>query len=132
MSRSTAPRIVTDEGVVLGANLDRYTVPTGSDGGQRVDGNGNGNGERRERNAQDHVMSFMEFGGEAMGGRSGEAYATAVQSGRAARADAFLVEDSFSPMSDVPPAYESGGFSPRDKKSPSATMGLGSRGMEGE
>lgn len=79
-------------------------------------------------------MSFMEFGGEGVGGRrsSGEAYARAVSSGRAARADAILEEDSSSPASDVPPAYESEGFSPRDKKSPSATMGLGLRGMERE
>lgn len=141
MTRSTARRVVTDEGIVLGANLDRYAVPTGNG-----DENGNGDEERRERNAQDHVMSFMEFG--ETGGRSDqlfrnygighcagdvghrrtmpEAYAEAVEAERAARQATILEEED----SDVPPAYEAGGLSPRDRKSPSATMGLGLRGVE--
>lgn len=138
---------------MLGANLDRYSGPVGPDSGQRIDGDECG--RRCERNAQDHVMSFMEFGENGVGGRSGRLYgngdmagshdgegrplgtmsgnyARPVRTERAARDAVILGEGSRSPMSDVPPVYESAGFSPRDKKSPSATMGLGLRGMERE
>lgn len=151
MTRSTARRIVTDDGIVLGANLDRYSVPTGPDAEQGRHGNEEANGGRRERNAQDHVMSFMDFeegagpgdGGDRLYRRYGdgeegprvtmpEAYTRAVEGDRAARDEVLLEGDSFSPNSDAPPAYESGSLSPRDRKSPSATMGLGLRGMERE
>lgn len=81
MARNTARRVVTEEGVVMSANLDRYS------GHPRVEedteytieewngvGNGNGNGKgdddadttKDKENSwqlQDHVMSFMNFDG---------------------------------------------------------------------
>lgn len=136
---------------MLGANLDRDSVPGRPDSGSRVDGDEDGGWS--ERNAQDHVMSFMEFGengvrsggscgdGDRAGNHDGEglplgtmpgADARSVRTERVARDAVTLDEGSCLPMIDVPPAYESGDFTPRDKKSPSATVGLGLRGMERE
>lgn len=52
-SRPTARRVVTTEGVVLGANLDRYS---GEEAGLYEQG-----GEGRRTRGQDHVMSFMSL-----------------------------------------------------------------------
>lgn len=52
MARETARRIITDDGVVLGANLDRYSVPSGL----YVE-----KGKKSEQNTGEHVMSFMNY-----------------------------------------------------------------------
>ncbi|KAJ5910114.1 hypothetical protein N7504_004757 [Penicillium tannophilum] len=78
MARNTARRVLTEEGVVMGANLDRYSGDprvedtdlfteelNGIDNGNR---NGNENsdadttkGKENSWQSQDHVMSFMNF-----------------------------------------------------------------------
>ncbi|KAJ5937320.1 hypothetical protein N7454_004620 [Penicillium verhagenii] len=88
MARSTARQLVTDEGVVMGANLDRYSGDPRADdtdisiegwngadnavGNGKANGNSNGlsdgdpdtkKGKENSWQSQDHVMSFMNFDG---------------------------------------------------------------------
>lgn len=129
MARQTARRIITDDGVVLGANLDRYSVPSGLDVEK---------GKKSERNTGDHVMSFMNYdrGIGIMDWSVGAGMVKEKSEGnhveRPVQVMTVLEEDSFSPMSDVPPAYdyEPGGVEAKDVKSPSGTMGLGLRGLD--
>ncbi|KAJ5639692.1 uncharacterized protein N7484_007554 [Penicillium longicatenatum] len=78
MARHTARRVVTEEEVVMGANLGRYSGNpkdtelsienwNGIDNGNK-NGNGNGDadmakGKENSGESQDHVMSFMNFDG---------------------------------------------------------------------
>ncbi|KAJ5999064.1 hypothetical protein N7451_006874 [Penicillium sp. IBT 35674x] len=76
--RDTVRRVVTEEGIVMGANLDRYSgdprteyTELSIEEWKGIDnGNGNGNGEadttkgkENSWQSQDHVMSFMNFDG---------------------------------------------------------------------
>ncbi|KAJ5798071.1 uncharacterized protein N7503_007367 [Penicillium pulvis] len=80
VARNTARRVVTEEGVVMGANLDRYSgdprvedmerpIEEGNRVGNEIR-NGNENsdadtkkGKENTWQSQDHVMSFMNFDG---------------------------------------------------------------------
>ncbi|KAJ6114990.1 hypothetical protein N7486_000768 [Penicillium sp. IBT 16267x] len=82
MARNTARKVVTEEGVIMGANLDQYSgAPRVEDtelsiedwnGIDNGNGNGNGNGDgdadttkakENSWHSQAHVMSFMNFDG---------------------------------------------------------------------
>ena len=59
-TRQTARRVVTRDGVVMGANLDRYSTVRDPERGEMemvMGKQGDGDAGR------DHVMSFMTFGG---------------------------------------------------------------------
>ncbi|KAJ5886502.1 uncharacterized protein N7473_009176 [Penicillium subrubescens] len=55
-SRHTARRVVTRDGVVMGANLDRYSTIRDPERGEVKGG-------KKSDAGQEHVMSFMTFGG---------------------------------------------------------------------
>ncbi|KAJ5153028.1 uncharacterized protein N7482_009506 [Penicillium canariense] len=119
VSRNNARRVVTRDGVVMGANLDRYSTVHDTDHGEK--------GKKNDK-PQEHVMSFMTFGGTEFemvqrgrsgqrhgSGRNGRETATALQSVPSTGVE----EDCSSRMDDAPPAYDAGGVSPKqDEKSP--------------
>ncbi|KAF3390518.1 hypothetical protein F1880_008996 [Penicillium rolfsii] len=55
-SRHTAQRVVTKDGIVMGANLDRHSMVYDP---ERVEAKGG----KKDDAGQEHVMSFMAFGG---------------------------------------------------------------------
>jgi hypothetical protein len=132
MSRATARRVITRDGVVLVANLDRYSTvrdPERAGKGKRSVGDP----------GQEHVMSFMTFGGSTheIGRRSGSSpgrvngsVSNGGESGSATRlkpeTEIVLEMVGASPVGEALPAYEAGGVSLKgDDKSPAGTMGLG-------
>lgn len=124
--------MVTTEGVVLGANLDRYS--NGHEIARSLD-----QGALAESRAANHVMSFMQFSGRAEDGglaagclgtsssgdeRSGETNLRGLET----RVKDSIFEDGVE--GDVPPAYEAGeGSLEPEIKSPSGRMGMSLRGV---
>ncbi|KAJ9493127.1 hypothetical protein VN97_g159 [Penicillium thymicola] len=139
--RNQARRVITAEGVVLGANLDRY-----SNGMEIGDPQARGERERKaERGETDHVMSFMQYDGRpedrGVGNRFGIATSdhTSNLQGRGSSASRprtrpaeRSLEDDIAAAEgdvDVPPAYEAEEGAPGDEiKSPSGRMGISPRG----
>ncbi|KAJ5210509.1 Adenovirus E3 region protein CR2 [Penicillium cf. griseofulvum] len=135
--RNQAGRVITAEGVVLGANLDRYS--NGMEVGQsQAQGE---RGRKVERGETDHVMSFMQYGGrpEDRGLGNGLGIATGddnsnpqARGNNASRSrprpgERSLEDDTAAAEgnADVPPAYEAeDGVPGPDIKSPSGTMAL--------
>ena len=114
MARETARRVVTREGVVLGANLESDEAEDRSKGKESV-------------SPEDHVMSFMSY--------EGDLEAAARDLSKDASATNAADEECASPRSDVPPAYEAGdgGFPvSRDLKTPAGTMGVRSANTQAE
>jgi len=135
--RSSNPmgRVITSEGVVLGANLDRYS--NGLEIGRSLAQERGRSVERGDAD-QDHVMSFMQYGGATDGlgiigartsnddrGRDGS-----VDRLRRRARETILEDDIAAVEGDVPPAYgaEERSVGP-DIKSPSGRMGMSSRGI---
>ncbi|KAJ5922458.1 hypothetical protein N7516_010161 [Penicillium verrucosum] len=139
--RNQAGRVITAEGVVLGANLDRY-----SNGMEIGDSQACGERERKAgRGETDHVMSFMQYAGrpEDRGGGNRFGIATSdhtsdlqgrgssVSRSRHRPAERSLEDDIAAAEGDVdvPPAYEAEEGAPGDEiKSPSGRMGISPRG----
>lgn len=139
--RSQAGRVITAEGVVLGANLDRY-----SNGLEIGESQAQGErGRKAERGETDHVMSFMQYGGrpEDRGLRNGLGIATSdytsnprgrenSASRSRSRPARRSLEDEIAAAEgnvDVPPAYEAEEGAPgHDIKSPAGRMGMSPRG----
>ncbi|KAJ5248009.1 hypothetical protein N7524_011969 [Penicillium chrysogenum] len=138
--RNQGGRVVTADGVVLGANLDRYS------NGMAI-GESLAEGERgrsTERVETDHVMSFMQYGGrlEDRGLRNGLGIASGHTSNPRARENTVSrsrprpaqrsLEDEIAAAEgdvDVPPAYEAEEVvSGHDIKSPSGRIGMSPRG----
>ncbi|KAJ5632883.1 hypothetical protein N7490_009222 [Penicillium lividum] len=79
MARNTARRLVTEEGVVLGANLDRYSGDPHADAEVSIEdwnGNDHGKHEEADKGKEDswhsqHVLSFMNFGDSVKDSRGG-------------------------------------------------------------
>ncbi|KAJ5594423.1 uncharacterized protein N7459_000631 [Penicillium hispanicum] len=132
MARNTARQVVTADGVVLGANLDRFSG--GKDKDEEDQDRDRVKGKRRSQDPENHVMSFMTYQGDLeMKDRAGDRQREGAGVSRAVPALTVLEEAPFTPSSDVPPAYESGDarFSfERDEKSPSGTMGMRLRTVE--
>lgn len=126
-TRQTARRVVTRDGVVMGANLDRYSTVRDPERGKMGEMGklGDGHVER------DHVMSFMTFGGsevETVRRDEGNSLGTGNMVTRAVpQSQTRTLEGAgASPVGEAPPAYEAAGVSPKqDDKSPLGTMGLG-------
>ncbi|KXG45881.1 Adenovirus E3 region protein CR2 [Penicillium griseofulvum] len=136
-ARNQAGRVITAEGVVLGANLDRYS------NGMEI-GESQAQGERGrkvERGETDHVMSFMQYSGRPEDRGLGNGLGIAASDdnsnpqtrGRSASrsrpkpAERSLEDDIVAAEgnADVPPAYEAEDGAPgHDIKSPSGTMGM--------
>ncbi|KAJ5372344.1 hypothetical protein N7517_004350 [Penicillium concentricum] len=142
-ARNQAGRVITAEGVVLGANLDRY-----SNGMEIGESQAQGErGRKAERGETDHVMSFMQYGGRpedrglgnGLGISTGGDHASNPQGrgGSASRSRPRPAEHSLEDdiaaaegNADVPPAYEAEEGAPgHDIKSPSGTMGMSLRGV---
>ncbi|KAJ5520387.1 hypothetical protein N7463_000840 [Penicillium fimorum] len=140
-ARNQAGRVVTAEGVVLGANPDRYSngMVIGESQAQRE------RGRKAERGEIDHVMSFMQYGGRpedrdlghGLGISTGGGHTFNPQGcgGSASRSRSRPAERSLEDdivategNADVPPAYEAEGAPGQDIKSPSGTMGMNLRG----
>ncbi|KAJ5425748.1 hypothetical protein N7465_000818 [Penicillium sp. CMV-2018d] len=139
--RNQAGRVITAEGVVLGANLDRY-----SNGMEIGDSQAQGErGRKAERGEADHVMSFMQYAGrpEDRGLENGLGITTSDHTsnlrgrgGSASRlrprpAERSLEDDIAAAEGnvDVPPAYEAEEGAPgHEIKSPSGRMGISPRG----
>ncbi|OQD69487.1 hypothetical protein PENPOL_c002G08998 [Penicillium polonicum] len=139
--RNQAGRVITAEGVVLGANLDRY-----SNGMEIGDSQAQGErGRKAERGETDHVMSFMQYAGrpEDRGLENGLGITTSDHTsnlrgrgGGASRSRPRPVERSLEDdiaaaegNVDVPPAYEAEEGAPgHEIKSPSGRMGISPRG----
>ncbi|KGO64080.1 hypothetical protein PITC_087480 [Penicillium italicum] len=139
--RNQAGRVITAEGVVLGANLDRYS------NGMEI-GEAQAQGERgrtAERGGTDHVMSFMQYGGrpENRGLGNGLGIAIGDHPSNPQRAESGVsrsrprpversLEDDIAAAEgtvDVPPAYEAEEGAPeRDLKSPSGRTCMSPRG----
>lgn len=135
--RNQAGRVITAEGVVLGANLDRYS--NGMEiGDSQAQG---GRGRNAERGETDHVMSFMQYAGrpEDRGVGSGLGITTSDNTsnlqGRGSSASRSRprpaersLEDDIAAAEgnvDVPPAYEAEEGAPgHEIKSPSGRMGM--------
>ncbi|KAJ5816679.1 Adenovirus E3 region protein CR2 [Penicillium robsamsonii] len=142
LARNQAGRVITAEGVVLGANLDRY-----SNGMEFGESQARGErGGKVERGGTDHVMSFMQYGerledrglGNGLGISIGGGHTSNPQGrGSASRSRPRPVERSLEDdiaaadgSADVPPAYEAEQGAPeQDIKSPSGTMGMSLRGI---
>ncbi|KAJ5772195.1 hypothetical protein N7520_002724 [Penicillium odoratum] len=137
MARNTARRLVTEEGVVMGANLDRYSGDPREDGEVSIrDWNKNDHGNREEADKgkenswhSQHFMSFMDFGNSITDSR-GESGASSLVSppvsppvshsvsspvspplsvGNKVVDGAFMDSGPLSPTtSEVPPAYIAG------------------------
>ncbi|KAJ5377691.1 uncharacterized protein N7496_005100 [Penicillium cataractarum] len=129
ITRATARRVVTRDGVVMGANLDRYSTIRDPERG------GKEKGEKSD-SGQDHVMSFMTFGGSEVEmvqrvPSSGQVNGLVGNAGENVNAQRLvsgnvLQDVGASPIREAPPAYDAGGVSPKqDEKSPSGTIGLG-------
>lgn len=139
--RNQGGRVVTTDGVVLGANLDRYSNGLAI-GESLVEGE---RGRRTERVETDHVMSFMQYGGrlEDRGLRNGLGIASGHTSNPRVREDTVSrsrprpaqrnLEDEIAAAEgdvDVPPAYEAEEVVPgHDIKSPSGRIGMSPRGV---
>ncbi|CAI7639105.1 unnamed protein product [Penicillium viridicatum] len=139
--RNQAGRVITAEGVVLGANLDRY-----SNGMEIGDSQAQGErGRKAERGETDHVMSFMQYAGrpEDRGLDNGLGITTSDHTsnlrGRGGSASRSRprppersLEDDIAAAEgnvDVPPAYEAEEGAPgHEIKSPSGRMGISPRG----
>ncbi|KAJ5780698.1 hypothetical protein N7457_005858 [Penicillium paradoxum] len=133
-------QVITAEGVVLAANLDRY-----SNGREIGESQAQGQRERpTESGDENHVMSFMQYGegSETRGTERGLGIAnsdqpphTAVHEDSTAEpiprpAESRFVEEIVAVESeaDVPPAYEAQDSSPaHDLKSPSGRMEMSTR-----
>ncbi|KGO37210.1 hypothetical protein PEX1_061060 [Penicillium expansum] len=140
--RNQAGRFVTAEGVVLGANLDRY-----SNGMEIRESQARGErGRTAERGGADHVMSFMQYSGKPEDRGLGNGLGIAISDhssnpqvcgNSASRSRPRPVERSLEDDiaaaegdADVPPAYEAEeGALGREIKSPSGTMGMSPRGV---
>lgn len=132
--RNQAGRVVTAEGVVLGANLDRYSngMEIGESGSQAL----GERGRTAERGGTDHVMSFMQYagdrGGTGLGIETGGITSNPQGGGSSASrpAQRSLEDDIVAAEGhDVPPAYEAAQGAPgHDIKSPSGRMGMSPRG----
>ncbi|OQE83314.1 hypothetical protein PENNAL_c0033G03634 [Penicillium nalgiovense] len=138
--RNQGGRVVTADGVVLGANLDRYSngMAIGESLAEEE------RGRRTERGETDHVMSFMQYGArlEGRGLRNGLEIASDNTSNPQGRGDSVSgsrprlvqrsLEDEIAAAEgdvDVPPAYEAQEVAPgHDIKSPSGRMGKSPRG----
>ncbi|KAJ5857408.1 hypothetical protein N7455_008302 [Penicillium solitum] len=139
--RNQAGRVITAEGVVLGANLDRY-----SNGMEIGDSQAQGErGRRAERGETDHVMSFMQYAGrpEDRGVGNGLGITTSdhtsnpqTRGSSASRlrprpAERSLEDDIVAAEGniDVPPAYEAEEGAPgHEVKTPSGRMSMSPRG----
>ncbi|EKV21399.1 hypothetical protein PDIP_06980 [Penicillium digitatum Pd1] len=138
--RNQTGRLITAEGVVLGANLDRYSnsMETGESQAQ------NERGRTAERGRTDHVMSFMQYAGRpedrGLGNGLGIAISDYTSSPQARRRSASgsrpkpverSLEDDIAAAEsnvDVPPAYEVKEGAPGpDLKSPSGRMCMSPR-----
>ncbi|KAJ5154302.1 Adenovirus E3 region protein CR2 [Penicillium coprophilum] len=141
-ARNPAGRVITAEGVVLGANLDRY-----SNGMEIGESQAQGErGRKAERGETDHVMSFMQYGGRSedrglgnglgittdghtsshQGRRSSASRSRPKPAERSLEYDIAAAEGH----ADIPPAYQAEEGAPgRDTKSPSGTMGMSLRGV---
>ncbi|CEJ56966.1 hypothetical protein PMG11_05677 [Penicillium brasilianum] len=127
-SRTTARRVVTRSGVVMGANLDRYSTGRDLEHAERG---------KKSDSGQEHVMSFMTFGGnefemvQRRGSSPGQVNGSVSIAGGNVRGQSLVSEVvpqevGASPIGEAPPAYAAGGVSPRqDEKSPSGTIELG-------
>lgn len=139
-SRHTARRVVTRDGVVMGANLDRYSTVRDPEYGEVKGG-------KKSDSGQEHVMSFMTFGGSEFemvlrrgfgspgqgNGGSGSVPANnereggSVSSASRSVPRAVLEDFGASPIGEAPPAYDAQGVaSPKqDNKFRSGTIGSG-------
>ncbi|CAG8910111.1 unnamed protein product [Penicillium egyptiacum] len=138
--RNQAGRVITADGVILSANLDRYSnglaIGESLAQGER--------GRRAERGETDHVMSFMQYGGRLEDRDLGNGLGIAsdhtsdlqgrdnsVSRSRPRHAQRSL-EDTIAAAEDdvdIPPAYEAEEVTPgHDNKSPSGRMGMSPRG----
>lgn len=129
---STPPpvgRVITTEGIVLGANLDRYS------NGHEIAGSLDQEGLAETCDAN-HVMSFMQFSGRAedgglAAGRLGTS-SSRDERNNLSRLETRVEDSMFDDgvEGDVPPAYEAGerSFEP-EIKSPSGRMGMSLRGV---
>ncbi|KAJ5885036.1 hypothetical protein N7495_009546 [Penicillium taxi] len=116
MSRQTARRVLTTEGVVLGATLDSHDSA-------EQDHILNPN----RLNTADHVMSFMDY---ELVTRSAAGLSTETSTeGQTIPTLTTLEEDPLSPLGDAPPAYNAEGAvsQVRDTKSPHGTLGCTAR-----
>ncbi|OQE09551.1 hypothetical protein PENVUL_c006G09260 [Penicillium vulpinum] len=138
--RNQAGRVVTAEGVVLGANLDRYSngMEIGESQAQED------RGRSAERGETDHVMSFMQYGGRPEDRGLGNGLGitsnnTSNPQGRGSSASRSRPRPTERSLEhditaadgtvDVPPAYQAEEGAPgHDVKSPSGTMGMSLRG----
>jgi hypothetical protein len=122
----------------MGANLDRYSTVRDPERGEVKGGKNSDPG-------QEHVMSFMTFGGSEFemvqrggssspgqrnggsGSGSNEREVGSVSSASRSVPGIVLEDVGASPIGEAPPAYDAGGVaSPKqDDKSPSGTIGLG-------
>ncbi|CAI7606607.1 unnamed protein product [Penicillium glandicola] len=135
-------RVITAEGVVLGANLDRYS--NGLEIGESL-ARGE-RGRKTERGETDHVMSFMQYSGRpvdrSLGDRPGIVTTdhTSISPGlghSASRSRPGTAERGLEDVIvaaegnvDVPPAYEvEEGAQGQDIKSPSGRMEMSPRGV---
>lgn len=110
----------------MGANLDLYSTVRDPERAERG---------KKSDSGQEHVMSFMTFGGsevEVVQGRSspGRVNGPVSIAGENVSAQRVVSENVLqvgaSPIGEAPPAYEAGGVSPKqDEKSPSGMIGLG-------
>lgn len=126
-------RVVTADGVVLGANLDRYS--NGLEIGRSLDQ------ERRnaEGSGSDHVMSFMQYGrseegvGAPVGARARSVDDLGGESStgkRVSRTEQTVPDGDVPDEEDIPPAYEANESSLQPEiKSPSGRMEMSLRGV---
>ncbi|CAG7962397.1 unnamed protein product [Penicillium salamii] len=129
----TMGRVVTADGVVLGANLDRYS--NGLEIGRSLDQ------ERRsaEGSDSDHVMSFMQYGrseegvGAPVGARARSVDDLGGESStgkRVSRTEQTVPDGDVPDEEDIPPAYEANESSLHPEiKSPSGRMEMSLRGV---
>lgn len=127
---------MTRDGVVMGANLDRYSPVRDPERGEVKGG-------KKSDSGQEHVMSFMTFGGSefemvqrtgsssprqgnAESVRSNEKEGGSVSSASGSVPGIVLKDVDASPIGEAPPAYDAQGVaSPKqDDKSPSKTVGI--------
>ncbi|KAJ5114869.1 hypothetical protein NUU61_000628 [Penicillium alfredii] len=142
-TRHTARRVVTADGVVLGANLDFFPGGPHSVFESQCQSQEQGQ-SRKTKNSEcgskNHVMSFMHYDSDVELGEGGFVGHAAVSSDRSAFQTAAsgsspaltmptLEEQVSSPSGEALAANEAGGYSPeKDVKTPSGTIGLDVRG----
>jgi hypothetical protein len=107
------PTVVTSEGVVLGATLDRYS--NGLEIGRTLASESNRTAERVDA---DHVMSFMQYGGRSKAGKAGAVDGLGISGACTLNGDQDgivdrlrhraepVVNDDIVSEGDAPPAYE--------------------------